>query len=303
MSSTWEPFSACFLPSECRQPLPIRIILVFCEQTDISSSVCFPHPSFNRTSSNCRSHNSPAKGWPYRFSLKRNDWVFHTGPWFRPYVSWKAYPYVWTYWLRNFEQSWTILQFYLGVCWYRICCLSFTIRQFCSYIRDLCRSHLGRGRALLCENSTSACTLKFLFHLRIFRVTCVHQWSKVDFSFVSLCLQDHLFFFASNFFQFPGCNRFELFPFFVHCSFRIWIFLSLSASGSTCQPNCNDSLMFFLGLQCDLHECLGWDSSVLGLVDSWDSTIQPHLVLGTFGDAINSRSRFQKPSLFIFYKA
>ena len=27
----------------------------------------FSHPCFNRTFSNCLSHNSPAKGWPYRF--------------------------------------------------------------------------------------------------------------------------------------------------------------------------------------------------------------------------------------------
>ena len=44
----------------------------------------FSQPCFNGIFSNCLSHNSLAKGWPF----KRNDWIFHTGPWFRPFVSW-----------------------------------------------------------------------------------------------------------------------------------------------------------------------------------------------------------------------
>ena len=28
--------------------------------------------------------------------LKRNDWIFHTGPWSRPFVSWQTNPLVWT---------------------------------------------------------------------------------------------------------------------------------------------------------------------------------------------------------------
>ena len=36
-------------------------------QRDIPNLETFSHPCFNRTFSNCLSHNSPAKGWPYRF--------------------------------------------------------------------------------------------------------------------------------------------------------------------------------------------------------------------------------------------
>ena len=44
--------------------------------------------------------------------------------------------------------------------------------------------------------------------------------------------------------------------------------------------------------------CFGWDGSALGLVDSWNSTVQPYLIFGTFGDATKCRSRCQKLSLF-----
>ena len=42
-------------------------------------------PFPNRTS-NSLSHKSPAKGWPYKFPLKKNDWIFHTGP----FVFWRT---------------------------------------------------------------------------------------------------------------------------------------------------------------------------------------------------------------------
>ena len=143
-----------------------------------------------------------------QFPFKRNNWIFHTGSWFPSFVSWKTYPYVWTFWLRNFQQSWSIFQCYLDIYRYCIRSLSFTICEFCNYIHDFRRSHLWRRRFLLCEYSisvwvifynvitefhTSFVLLKFLLQLSIFQVTHVHHWSKVDFSFVSLCLQDDLF--------------------------------------------------------------------------------------------------------------
>ena len=42
ISSTWEPYSASFQPTLCRPRIPIRIILVFDEQTDIPNSPLFP---------------------------------------------------------------------------------------------------------------------------------------------------------------------------------------------------------------------------------------------------------------------
>ena len=61
----------------------------------------FLQPCSNRTFSNCRSHNSPARKWPYKFLFERNDWVFHTGPRFWPFVLWQTRPNVWIFWLWN----------------------------------------------------------------------------------------------------------------------------------------------------------------------------------------------------------
>ena len=43
------------------------IILFHDVQRDIPNLEFSPNPCFNRTFSNCLSHNSPAEGWPYRF--------------------------------------------------------------------------------------------------------------------------------------------------------------------------------------------------------------------------------------------
>ena len=84
----------------------------------------FSHPSSSRTSSNCLSHKGPASGCPNKFSFKKNDWIFHPGPRFRPFVPWKTYPFIWILWLWISEQSWSVLQFYLSAGWYCISCLS-----------------------------------------------------------------------------------------------------------------------------------------------------------------------------------
>ena len=46
---------------------------------------------------------------------------------------------------------------------------------------------------MLSRSSTRPLYFWFFFQLSIFQVTCLHHWSKVDFSFVSLRLQDILF--------------------------------------------------------------------------------------------------------------
>ena len=201
ISSTWVQYSASFQPFSWRQRIPTRIILVSCEQTDTPNSALFP--SFDKTSSNCRAQNSPAKGWPCRFrsrgttgsSILDHDFG-HLCLGRRVHTSGHSD-------FGIFEQSWCILQFYLGACRYCISCLPVTIWQFCNYIHNFRRSHLWRRRPLLCEHSKSAWVifdnvtteyntsfvlLKFLFQLRIFQLTYDHEWSQVDFSFVPLCL-------------------------------------------------------------------------------------------------------------------
>ena len=87
------------------------------------------------------------------------------------------------------------------------------------------RSHLRRRRSLLCEYSTSVSViffniitefrtsfglLIFWFQFSIFQVTSFHHWIKVDFSFVSLRLQDVLFL-ASNLSWIDWLCHFDLF--------------------------------------------------------------------------------------------
>ena len=87
-----------------------------------------------------------------QISFKTYDWVFNFLTWFWPFVSWKTYPNFWTFWLRNLEEFWSILQFYLGVGRHCISCLSFATWQSCNNIHDLCSSHLWCRWALFSED-------------------------------------------------------------------------------------------------------------------------------------------------------
>ena len=185
----------------------------------------FLHPSSNRISSNCFSHNNPANGCPYKFRSKST--IFNDCPGIRSFVSWKTYPYVWTFWLRNCEQPRSVLRFYLSVGRCCISCLSVTIWQSCNNIHYFCGSHLDGRSAMFCKNCGGSRVVYynvitehdsafeyfwFWFKLRVLEVTYVHQCGKVDFLFVSLCLDNNLFL-TLDFFQFPCWNRFEFFPF------------------------------------------------------------------------------------------
>ena len=78
------------------------------------------------------------------------------------------------------------------------------------------------------RSATQPFFLILRFQLRVFELTDVHQRSKVDLLFLSLCLQNKLLF-ALHIGQLPRWQLFDLLPSFVHCCFRIWIFLTLEA--------------------------------------------------------------------------
>ena len=64
--------------------------------------------------------------------------------WFWPFVSWKTYPNIWTFWFGNFEQSGSILQFYLCTrILHQLLVLSTTIWLSCNDVHHFCSSHLG----------------------------------------------------------------------------------------------------------------------------------------------------------------
>ena len=67
ISSTWESYSVSFQQFWCHPRVPERISPCFRRTNRNSQFVPFSHSSYNRTSSNCVSHNTPASGCPDTF--------------------------------------------------------------------------------------------------------------------------------------------------------------------------------------------------------------------------------------------
>ena len=65
-----------------------------------------------------------------------------------PIVSWLTYPKIWTFWLWNFEQFWSIFHFDLGVSRYCTCCLSCTSWWPCYDIHYFCSRHADDPRSV-----------------------------------------------------------------------------------------------------------------------------------------------------------
>ena len=140
-----------------------------------------------------------------QISLKRNDWIVHTGPWFRPFVS-----NVSTFRFWNFQQFWSIFHFYQGTSRNCISCLSCAPWQSGYDTHDFCCCHLWCWWSLFSEyrirpriifyNITSENNSTFVFlvlclQFSIFQMTDVHQWGKMNFCAIRPCFIDHLFFY------------------------------------------------------------------------------------------------------------
>ena len=89
-SSTWQPYSAVSPPSWCHPHIVTETNPVFDERTYIPNSVKI---SFNKY--------HKVFNLPHEFGF--------------PIMSWKTYPNIWKFRFGNFEQSGSILQFYLNV--------------------------------------------------------------------------------------------------------------------------------------------------------------------------------------------
>ena len=76
-----------FQPIWCHPHTQIRKILFHAVQRDIPN-LELSQPCFNKIFSHCLSEKSPAKRMTVQIPFLRNDWVFHTAPWFWPFVSW-----------------------------------------------------------------------------------------------------------------------------------------------------------------------------------------------------------------------
>ena len=140
----------CFLlclPLWYRPHTLIGIVLLLGWQIDIFKQ--FSQPCSNRTFSNCLSHNSPAKGWPYRIrsrgttgsSILDHDFD-HLCFGRRIQISGQCD-------FGIFKKRWCIFHFDLGVSRYCVCCLS------CASwynIHDFCGCHLRCWMSLFSEH-------------------------------------------------------------------------------------------------------------------------------------------------------
>ena len=99
ISSTWEPDTASFQPFKYYPRIPISIILVFSEQRDIPNSVLFPIQVLVKLLRIVFPITIQLMGVQKKNSFKKNHWIFNVWPRFRPFMSWKTYPCIWTFWL------------------------------------------------------------------------------------------------------------------------------------------------------------------------------------------------------------
>ena len=84
----------------------------------------FSQPCFNKIFSNCLSHNSPGRGWPYRFRSRKTTGSSILDDDFGHLCFGRRIQLIWTFWLWNVYKRWCILHFDLGASGYCVCCLS-----------------------------------------------------------------------------------------------------------------------------------------------------------------------------------
>ena len=193
----------------------------------------FSQPCFNRIFSNCLSHTSPAKGWPYRFlsrgttgsSILDHD-LGHLCRGRRIQMSGHSEFGI----FNTFGASYI---FDLGISRYCVRCLSSAPWQSGYDIHDFCYCHLWCWWSLFGEycvrpriifhnvasEYNSACVLLVLcLQFGILPMTDVHQRGKMNFNAFRPCFIDHLWF-VSDFCYVPRQSLFKFLPFFIHCCF------------------------------------------------------------------------------------
>ena len=177
----------------------------------------FSQPCFKRIFSNCLSHNSPAKGWRYRFRSRRTTGsstldhdLGHLCRGRRILMSGHSE-------FGNFQSFWSIFHFYLGISRYCIRCLSITTWQSGDDIHDFFGSHFWCWWSFFCEYGIRSGII--LNNIAcILQMTNVHQWDQMNFSALRPCFIDHLSF-VSDFCQVPRRNLVQFLTFFIHCCF------------------------------------------------------------------------------------
>ena len=141
--STYIGSRFCFFRANlCHPHTQKRIVLFHDVQRDILNLEFSPQPCFNRIFSICLSHNSPVKGWPYRFLSRRTTGssildhdLGHLCRGRRIQMSGHSD-------LGFFNNLWASSIFDLRKSGYCICCLSCASWQSWNIVHDLCGCHL-----------------------------------------------------------------------------------------------------------------------------------------------------------------
>ena len=222
--STSDQGFVSFQPILCHPRTQIEIILFHDEQRDIPNLETFSQPCFNWIFSNCLSHNSPAKGWPYRFRSRgttgssildhdfghvcrgrRTQMSGHSDfEIFNNFGSILHFFWVWTdsasaacpaqpsnlemisFWLLLFEMLKILVQ----------------------WILPKIQNHLSQYHL---ELQLGLCIFGALPPISIFQMTYVHQRCKMNFCTRRPCFINHIFF-ASDFCQVPTPKFSPIFP-------------------------------------------------------------------------------------------
>ena len=190
--SNSDEYSAFSQPVWYRPHTQIRIV-PFSRLTNKTLPIWnFSQPYFNRTFSNCRSHNSPAKGWPYRFRSRGTTGSFIVDHDFGLCVSVDVSKYLDFLTLGIFNNC-GASSILLGISRYCIRCLSCAPWQTGYDIHDFCCCHLRCWWSLFREfcirvriifyNITSEYNSTFVFwmfwfQLKFFEITEIHWHSS-----------------------------------------------------------------------------------------------------------------------------
>ena len=232
--------------------------------------------------------------------FKRNDWIIHTEPWFRPFVFWLTYPNIWTSWLWDLQWRWCIFHFGMRMSGCCVCCLTWTSWKSGYNVLDSSGCHLGRWRSMFSEycvrtriifyNVTSEYDPAFIlwllrFKLRILKMTNIHQWRKMNFSPLIPCLIDH-FLLVSDFRQLPCRNFLQFFPILLpllslhsefYCLRHRNEFENETVVSHRIHPFCSDTVL----MRCMYSSLDPWSCALVGINNTSKSCLAfPNIAVG-----------------------
>ena len=229
--STSDQCFVAFQPIWCHPHTHTRITLFHIVQNKHAQLETFSHPCFNRTFSNFLSHNSPAKGWPYRFrsrgttgsSILDHD-LGHLCRGGRIQMSGHSDLGIFSIFGASSIFTWVLAEMRPLLVlrnpavwrWYPWpLLLSFGMLMILvQWILHRIQNHLSQYHLGIQLDLCNFLVLCLQFG--ILQMTDVHQWGKTNFCALRPCFVDRLFL-TSDFRQVPRRNLVQSLPFLTHC--------------------------------------------------------------------------------------